>query len=243
MRRFIGSIAFLLSAYAGAAEYVYLASGLGSSSFYRWMYDMEVLYTPPGDSVPQPLLIGTTLDVLIKVTVQPGSDSLTWQYLSHTMYTLGPNEGPRVTCRTCTLPPGLAIMLNGSGSLGGQVSDTQTVTISGTAYSYYRHSTPSPQRDFPNGSYVDVTELSTIGRVYYEDGRYGGPSGTNINRIRLISYNGINLDSLWGTTLPGPTSLSPVVKKPAGRSIAPRRFTLREMDVFRGRRLPNADRP
>jgi hypothetical protein len=184
-------------------------------------------YAIPGST---PLIyFPSQLDVTINVP--EGSDTVTWSFVFN---------GDTITskaCRACAKDGGLDLMLDQSPlSSTGILSDTEQVSIQGASYTYLRYSTPGARGAY--SSYTDKTILKGVATAYYSEGTYAPGTNTGVwnNTFRLREFNGIRIDSLWSAgVLAGPVPIFPASRRAEPR-FAPRKFDLREMGIFLGRK-------
>lgn len=219
------------AAFVHAAEWQYVVNSGPGTNMNLWSYGAELMV----NGAPTMMAVIPS-NFLITVTISEASDTVFWKFDSTSMYKFGPNEGVRKACRPCAKDAGLNFVIGDDvGTSAGMVTDTQQVFIQGTPYTYIRQGTPGPGGRSTNGTYSDKTVLKGIGAVYYAHGGIGGTSGSWSNSIRLVKYNGINIDSLWGNTLTRPVAITPAWPRAAKR-YTDRRIELSEMGIFLGRK-------
>lgn len=225
--RYFNSRVFLAAAFCaasvGAAEYRFEVQGSGTS-FNNWAitgFDSTNMVpaepeAPAGWEVSYP--------------APPGSDSVTLRHRQ---------EGLRGrTCLSCTsgvYAPWLAKALAAAPFIpdDAQGVDTQQVTVDGESRAYITASRVSASQG--DGSF-STAFLEGIGPVYHSETGNEGTQSQWSSSVRLLEYNGINIDTLWGDELPAPTSIVLPARHEAAPRIGPRRFDLQEMGIFLGRK-------
>lgn len=228
--RCFNSGVFLAAAFCaasvGAAEYRFevLNSGIGGSSWALVFIDSSFMVdkdssAPAGYEITYPEPVGT--------------DSLTWR-----------NRRDGLVGRTCVSCESiygvqwLPFALSSAPLIpaDSRLVETRQVGVGGEMRTYITAYSP--------GGEVSTRSayLSGVGTVFFQqtsnDDRissHGGLAWWSAS-VRLLAYNGINLDTLWGNELPVPTSITSSARREPATRIGRRRFDLQEMGIFLGRK-------
>lgn len=112
--------------------------------------------------------------------------------------------------------------------------DTQHVTVDGVSRRYIR---ASQKHVGTFGKSTMTAFLEGIGQIYRNEKENPGSSMSHwYAYFRLLEYNGLNIDTLWGRELPQPTAIAPSAHRRPATRLGARRFDLHEMGIFLGRK-------
>jgi hypothetical protein len=211
-----------------AAEYRFEVSGRGSGS---WGYTpIHLSFVVDKDS---------SAPAGYEVTYQPlpfGPDSLTWRNRREGL--LGR------TCLSCNdsthtvrwlpyaLAPAPLIPAN------SRVIETRQVSVEGKEHTYITAYSPGLYANEPATFSAYLSEVGTIFFAQINSGIVSshGTSTSWSASVRLLEYNGVNIDTLWGDELPQPTAIAPNARHEPASRLKSRRFDMHEMGIFLGRK-------
>lgn len=220
----VAGILAALSAQAAVYRFEVTGGGLGTGNWATFLINSSWIVpaepsAPPGYEITYPDPVGT--------------DSLTWR-----------NRQAGYAVRTCLSCSNRGLSWLGvalsdtlptrpsTAAMDTQWRDTQQVVVGGASRKYFRASNnpwPNPVRRYQSAF------LEGVGTVYFHE-REGESASYWYASLRLLQYNDLDIDTLWGNVLPGPTAIAPPARRGPAARLKPRRFDLHEMGIFLGRK-------
>ena len=169
--------------------------------------------------------------VLITAPSPAGTDSVYWRI---------PRSGiGGRTCKTCQ--DWLStIFVEQHGIIPNSTYAEEQVFVADSSRKYSKYSASQDGAPLRSPDRTSKTILAGIGAVYFSANRSTTKASWSYG-FRLLEYNGINIDTLWGTTLTGPVAIAPR-KSAINPAVRTRTFDLHEMGIFLGR-VPQESRP